>query len=189
MDRLLFAPLQKVEDADDGMLFVEGFASTETKDRQGEIVTAAAIKAALPDYLQGGVGNLREMHGLKAAGVVEKVAIDADKRTRISARVVDPIAIKKVRTGTYRGFSVGGKVLARDAANPKIVTKISLSEISLVDRPANPEAVIDLWKADGAGATEPSAEDIAKALAEMPEEERALVLIKASRRFPLPVHR
>ena len=28
-----------------------------------------------------------------------------------------------------------------------MITKIKLSEISLVDRPANPEAVIDLWKA------------------------------------------
>ena len=38
----------------------------------------------------------------------------------------------------------------RDGANPRIVTGVELTEISLVDRPANPEAVLSLWKRGGA---------------------------------------
>jgi hypothetical protein len=48
------------------------------------------------------------------------------------------------------GFSIGGRVTQRDPANRKIITGLELSEISLVDRPANPEAVIDLYKRQNA---------------------------------------
>ncbi|MFV4649119.1 hypothetical protein ACNJUT_21240, partial [Mycobacterium tuberculosis] len=38
--------------------------------------------------------------------------------------------------------------MARDPADPSVITSIRLNEISLVDRPCNPDATIDLWKAD-----------------------------------------
>jgi hypothetical protein len=145
-----FVPLLKVEDGDDGTLKVSGIASSEAKDRSDETITADAMRKALPDFFAHGTGNLREMHQLNAAGTVDEASVDEDtNKTLISTTVVDPIAVLKVRTGVYKGFSVGGRVLERDPKNRKIITKISLNEISLVDRPANPEAVIDLWKADG----------------------------------------
>lgn len=144
-----FAPLLKVEEAEDGTIKVYGIASTEKADRSGEILMASAVQAALPDFFAHGTGALREMHGLSAAGTVDEATINDDGDTLIEVTVVDPVAIKKVQTGTYKGFSVGGKVLERDTTNRKIITKIALNEISLVDRPANPGATIDLWKADG----------------------------------------
>jgi hypothetical protein len=145
----LFGRLRKVEEDDDGTLHVTGIASTETVDSAGEIVTAEAIRKALPDFMAHGTGALREMHGLRAAGKVDHAEIDDQNRTLIEATVVDPVAIKKVQTGVYKGLSCGGRVLGRDPKNRKIITEISLSEISLVDRPANSEAVLTLWKADG----------------------------------------
>jgi hypothetical protein len=145
-----FAPLLKVEEAEDGTLKVSGVASTETPDRAGEIVKAEAIREALPDFFAHGTGALREMHGLSAAGTVDEAEIDDSNKTLITATVVDPVAIKKVQTGVYKGFSIGGRVISRDKDNRKIITQIALNEISLVDRPANPEAVLDLWKADNA---------------------------------------
>jgi hypothetical protein len=145
----LFGRLRKVEEDDDGTLHVTGIASTETPDSAGEIVTADAIRKALPDFMSLGTGALREMHGLSAAGKVDRAEIDDANRTVIEGTVVDPVAIKKVQTGVYKGFSIGGRVLARDSKNSKIITKIALNEISLVDRPANSEAVLTLWKADG----------------------------------------
>lgn len=144
-----FAKLRKVIEDDDGTLEVEGIASTEAIDRDGEIIKASAIKAALPDFMDGGSGPLREMHRPIAAGKVVEATIDAKLRTIIKALVVDAGAVKKIQTGVLRGFSIGGKVLARDPKDWKIVTKIALTEISLVDRPACPDAVISLWKADG----------------------------------------
>jgi hypothetical protein len=62
-----------------------------------------------------------------------------------------------VTTGVYKGFSIGGKVLARDSKDKKIITKIALNEISLVDRPSNPEARFDVWKAAAVDPADPVA--------------------------------
>jgi hypothetical protein len=43
-------------------------------------------------------------------------------------------------------------VTARDPGDRKIITGLSLTEISVVDRPANPEAVFDCWKAASSAA-------------------------------------
>ena len=142
----LFGELTKIEDQPDGTLKVFGVASTGARDDAGEIVRPEAMKAALPDYAR--YPALREMHQPTAAGRTLEASVDGDGATRIVAHVVDPVAVAKVKSRTYSGFSIGGRVLARDPADASIITKIRLSEISLVDRPANPEAVIDLWKAD-----------------------------------------
>lgn len=150
----LFGTLTKIEDQPDGTLKVYGVASTGARDDAGEIVLPAAMQAALPDYAR--YPALREMHQPTAAGRTLEASVDDDGATRIVAHVVDPVAIAKVRSRTYAGFSIGGRVLARDPADASVITKIKLSEISLVDRPANPEAVIDLWKAETG--EEPAAE-------------------------------
>lgn len=142
----LYGAFSKVEEQDDGTIIVEGIASTETVDSDGEVVKASAIEAALPDYMRHGTGALREMHQPLAAGTAV-LAVEGGVTT-IKAHVVDPIAIKKVKTETYKGFSIGGKVLARDEAEKNTITGLRLVEVSLVDRPANPDAVLTMWKAD-----------------------------------------
>ena len=139
-----YGSIQKI-DAEQRMVF--GYASTEAVDMAGEIVLKSAIEAALDDYLE--FANLREMHQLSAVGTTEEASVD-DKGLYIGAKVVDDIAWGKVTSGVYKGFSVGGKTLARDPNNKKIITKMLLTEISLVDRPSNPEARFDVWKAAGA---------------------------------------
>jgi hypothetical protein len=94
-------------------------------------------------------GAIREMHQPRAAGAALSAEVDDDGATRLCAHVVDPVAVQKVKAGIYKGLSIGGKVLARDADDPSVITSIRLDEISLVDRPCNPEAVIDLWKSQG----------------------------------------
>lgn len=148
-----FAEISKVEENSDGTLSVEGIASTEAVDSDGEVVKAAAIEAALPDFMRYGTGNLREMHQPLAAGTIDKAEV-IDGKTIISATVVDPIAITKVKASVYKGFSIGGKVTERDLLNKKEVTGVKLVEISLVDRPANPEAVISMWKFEDADEAE-----------------------------------
>jgi hypothetical protein len=141
----LYGAIQKVEPQDDGTVRVHGIASSEVVDDQGEIVRADAMRAAMPDYMR--FPALREMHQLSAAGTTLEAEVGDDGATRIVAHVVDPIAITKVRNQVYRGFSIGGRVTQREAGNPKAITGLVLNEISLVDRPANPEAIFDCWKA------------------------------------------
>src|SRR6201981_288782 len=103
------------------------------------------MRTALPEYMR--FPALREMHQLSAAGTTLEAEVRDDGTTRIVAHVVDPVAVAKVKNQVYRGFSIGGRVLQRAAGNPKTITSLLLNEISLVDRPANPEAVFDCWKA------------------------------------------
>ena len=93
--------------------------------------------------MNGGKGSLREMHRADiAAGTVDEVSVDDDGYTRVVCSVVDEGSIRKLRKGVLRGLSVGGRVLKRDEKNSKIITKVSWSELSLVDRPCCSEAII-----------------------------------------------
>lgn len=135
-----YAPISKV---DDEQRMVYGYASTDTKDSQGDIVKLDAIEKALPDYMR--FANIREMHTMSAVGVAKSAEVD-EKGLYIGAKVVDETAWIKVKEGVYKGFSIGGKALKKSAG---VIEELRLTEISLVDRPANQECVIDMWKAEG----------------------------------------
>jgi Family of unknown function (DUF6582)/Caudovirus prohead serine protease len=125
---------------------VWGYASTEARDDQGEIVKRDALISALGDYMK--FANIREMHQLSAVGVATEAAVD-DKGLYVGAKIVDDQAWQKVVEGVYKGYSIGGRVTERDPADHKTITGLVLNEISLVDRPANPDAIFDYWKAGG----------------------------------------
>nr|DAS48273.1 MAG TPA: prohead serine protease [Caudoviricetes sp.] len=142
----LYAEIAKMEVQDDGTVKVWGYASSEAVDSDGEVIAAEAMKAAIPDYMK--FGAVREMHGSNAAGTAIEINVEDDGRTFFGAHIVDPVAVTKVKTGVYKGFSIGGSVTARDELNKSQITGLKLTEISLVDRPANPDAVFTCFKAD-----------------------------------------
>lgn len=142
----LFAAIEKADKQDDGTLKVYGYLSAEVVDSDGETVTADAMRAARDGYMA--FANVREMHDAKkAAGVAIEYEVQDDGRTWFGAHVVDPVAVLKVETGVYKGFSIGAKVPA-GGRDGKVIKAIDLREVSLVDRPANPEAVFVLAKAE-----------------------------------------
>jgi hypothetical protein len=140
----IYLPIAKV---DAERREVWGYASTEARDDQGEVVRREALIAALGDYMR--FANIREMHQLSAVGIAREAAVD-DRGLYVGARIVDDQAWQKVVEGVYKGYSIGGQITERDPADYKTITGLVLNEISLVDRPANPEAVFDYWKAAGA---------------------------------------
>lgn len=143
----LYAEIAKTEAQEDGTIKVYGYASSGAEDSDGETITSDAMKTALPDYMK--FGAVREMHDAKkAAGTAIEAEVQEDGRTWFGAHVVDPIAVKKVEAGVYKGFSIGGKVVKRDELNKRLIKAIKLVEVSLVDRPANPEAVFTMFKAE-----------------------------------------
>ena len=158
--KALYAEIAKVSEQEDGTLVVEGFASSGAVDSDGETITPDAMKAALPDYMK--FGALREMHQPSAAGTAIKAEVMDDGRTSFSALVVDPVAVKKVQAGVYKGFSIGGRVTERDKLDKSMIKGIKLIEVSLVDRPANPDAVMTCFKADRT--VEDDVEDLAELL-------------------------
>ena len=142
----LYGEISKTEEQSDGTIKVWGYASSGAVDSDGETITSEAMKAALPDYMK--FGAVREMHQSKAAGTAIEASVDADGRTFFGAHIVDSEAVKKVKANVYKGFSIGGKVTERDSLNKTIIKGLKLVEVSLVDRPANPEAIITIMKAD-----------------------------------------
>lgn len=139
----LFGAIEKFDKREDGTLLVSGIASSDSLDNEGQQITADAMRAALPDFMR--FGNIREMHDdHSAAGVCLSAAVMPDGKTHIETLIVDPVAVKKVLTGVYKGFSIGGEPLS---VQGKAITRLRLSEISLCDRPVNPECRLDLWKA------------------------------------------
>jgi len=139
----IFVPLAKV-DKDQRMVW--GWASTERKDSQGEIIKSDAIKKALPDYMEW--ANIREMHRPSAVGIAKEADVrnmpdGSGEGLYVGAKIVDDEAWNKVQEGVYKGFSIGAELVAKVANK---ITDIRLVEISLVDRPANPDCKIEVVK-------------------------------------------
>lgn len=158
LDLRLFVPFSKRDAQPDGSVIVEGIATKEEIDKQGEVVTYEASKAAFAEWTDafsratGGMslGNIREMHGPVAAG--KAIAWDADDATKaitLRAKIVDKAAAEKVREGVYTGFSIGapGSSVIRDMVGDlKRIVGYKLSETSLVDNPACPSALFSMAK-------------------------------------------
>jgi hypothetical protein len=149
-DKLAYFVPFDIEKIDKKERMVYGWASTECMDGQGEVVELAAIEEALPDYKKW--SNIREMHQPSAVGIAPEVEIK-EKGLWVGAKIIDDSAWKKVEEGVYKGFSIGGKALQKVAKfieklklSVPHITKLKLIEISLVDRPANPECVFQLVK-------------------------------------------
>src|SRR3954469_15185896 len=114
-------PITKV-DAEQRMVW--GYASTEALDEQGEIVKREVLEAALGDYMR--FANIREMHQPSAVGVAQEAVVD-NRGLYLAAKIVDNEAWGKVVQGVYKGFSIGGRVTARDPANRHVITGLALT--------------------------------------------------------------
>jgi Family of unknown function (DUF5872) len=131
----------------DGTLMVYGKATDDSVDIDQQICDDVWLDSAMPEWFKTG-GNIREQHSQIAAGVAKEYEKKGDGHY-ILTQVVDPISVKKVEMGVLKGFSIGIKNprVVRDtkAANGRIVDG-QIVEVSLVDRPANPNCQLVLAK-------------------------------------------
>lgn len=134
----VFAPIKEdfYEDEEGNLIIPHSIISDEIVDRDGEIVTAEAMKNALDKYMQ--FANIREMHQPVAIGKTLEIWQE-DKKTLIKAKIVAEEAIKKIKNKVLMGFSIGFKVLKKVE---NIFTEIEIFEISAVDIPSNYSAMI-----------------------------------------------
>ncbi len=149
----LHIPFEKV-DVENRRVF--GFATIDSVDRHGEVITAEASAAAFSAF----TGGLREMHQPLAVGKVvsfqqediydpesDKVYNGIFVETYVSKGAQD--TWEKVLDGTLKGFSIGGETTnTAEQYNPdddkfvRYITGYNLFELSLVDNPANPLATV-----------------------------------------------
>jgi hypothetical protein len=139
--------IEKADRNADGTMTVYGKATDDSIDIDQQICDGDWLKRAMPAWFKSG-GNIREQHSQIAAGVAKEYEAKADGHY-IGVLVVDPVSVKKVDAGVLKGFSVGIKNprVVRDskAANGRIIDG-QIVEISLVDRPANPNCQLVLAK-------------------------------------------
>ena len=165
----MLVPIRKVVESDDGTCECWGVAAEERTDRAKEKFdyarskphfvewsneTLAHTKKIHGDNEEGySLGNVRAMHGKVAAGKLIAINFnDADKQIEIGAKIIDPVEVKKVRSGTYRAFSIGGSYLDRwPDLEEKGITRYEAEphEISVVDRGAMINSNFTAIKADG----------------------------------------
>ena len=143
---------------------VSGFATLDNVDRQNDIVTTESSITAFKNFR----GNLREMHQPSAVGKIVSFKEDKyfDPTTKkfysgvyVSAYVSKGAqnAWEKVLDGTYTGFSIGGNIKEWDDAYDekidktiRVIKTYELSELSLVDNPANQFAnIVSIEKING----------------------------------------
>ena len=143
---------------------VSGFATLDNVDRQNDIVTTESSITAFKNVR----GNLREMHQPSAVGKIVSFKEDKyfDPSTKkfysgvyVSAYVSKGAqnAWEKVLDGTYTGFSIGGNIKEWDDAYDekidktiRVIKTYELSELSLVDNPANQFAnIVSIEKING----------------------------------------
>jgi len=151
----LYLPIVKIDKEN---RTVAGYATTEAVDKQGEIVSYDASKAAFADWQT--IGNIREMHEPIAVGKAIEIIPDDEKKAVYVKAMISKGAEdtwQKVKDGVLKGFSIGGNTLDKtvqiikdaDTHQDRQITRITkyrLNELSLVDNPANPESTFTLVK-------------------------------------------
>lgn len=130
------------ESEDNGPLVIEGYASDFGLDRQDEAFEPGAFDAGLKAYMENPV--LMYHHKMDTAlGQVKEARLD-QKGLWVRAEVDKPepntpVAdyYRKIKNGTIKGFSVGGKFYRRMTAAGQRIFKCDLREISITPMPVN----------------------------------------------------
>jgi len=134
-------PIDRVDEEE---RIVEGYAFVnETVPGEGGMrLKRTAMEGATGDYMKWGA--IREMHQPSAAGTALSVEWD-EKGARIRAKVVDDQAWKKVTERVYKAFSIG---VMPTVVRGKDVEQCMWAETSLVDRPKDQDATLDVFRFD-----------------------------------------
>lgn len=150
----VYAEIVKAERNSDGDLVVVGKATGPDLDLDQQICDPAWLGKAMPNWFSTGA-NIREQHSSIAAGVGTELEQNGDS-WMVTSLVVDPVSAMKVEKKVLKGYSIGisNPRVVKDAAAPggRIVDG-QIVEVSLVDRPCNPTAMLSLAKAAKPGMT------------------------------------
>ena len=131
-------------------IMIEGYASTNDVDRQGDIVPASVWTAGMENYLKNPVILAYHEHCEPIGRMVEH-RIDEKGlwiKARISAAAEDVFNL--VKDGVLTAFSIGFRIVDAEynsAAELFVVKELELHEISVVSVPANQNTIFSLSKA------------------------------------------
>jgi len=160
----IYTPFLRKERDADGVLWVEGKFTGPDLDSDGQRMDPTWLKSAIPAYMHGpSGGNVREGHSAqRPIGKAVEVWETDDHSWHMRAKIVDPVAEKKIEHGILSGFSIGvanyGLAKATNAPNG-MVCRGDVTEVSAVDRPSLPTAVLRMATLNKAAGTLEVVED------------------------------
>ena len=150
-DAAFFAvPITKVEENADGSLYVFGKATGPDLDLDQQIIDKDFAEGAVREWFKS-YGNVRQMHSVALAPAGKAVELTSEEDGEyIKAKVVEPGAIKLTKEGVYSAFSIGltqARIIADPVAKGGRIVDGIVTEVSLVDFPANPTCKFAVTKA------------------------------------------
>jgi HK97 family phage prohead protease/HK97 family phage major capsid protein len=131
-------------------IMIEGYASTNDADRQGDVVPTAVWEKGMENYLKNPIILAYHDHSEPVGRMVEH-RIDSKGlwiKARISAAAEDVFNL--VKDGVLTAFSIGFRIADAEynsAAELFVVKELELHEISVVSVPANQNTIFSLSKA------------------------------------------
>ena len=141
-----YAPttIKTVKDGDEWI--IKGYAATSDLDRQGDVITPEALKAAAEDLKKNTTVFYEHKHDQPPVGKVLDAGVDKGGlwvEVLISKTRADIWQL--IQEGILNKFSIGGKVISSqqkslDGINYNLITKMELFEVSIVGLPANVNA-------------------------------------------------
>lgn len=131
-------------------LRIEGYAAGFDRDRENEAFERGVFDKGLEKYFKRNPILCYHHHTDQALGVVEEAKLDG-KGLYVKARLDDPEpntpladVYNKVKSGTIKGFSVGGIFKRRMTPRGPMIHTADVAEISVTPVPMEPGSLFEL---------------------------------------------
>jgi HK97 family phage prohead protease/HK97 family phage major capsid protein len=151
LDKLLYLSSKFTASTEsDDSIYIEGYASTVDRDRQGDVIPMKAWNEGLHNYLKNPIILAYHNHQMPIGKMVEHKVTDQGLwiRAQIPSEVGD--VYRLIKKGILSAFSVGFRVRDADydhTTETFLVKDLELHEISVVSVPANQNTLFSLAKA------------------------------------------
>jgi HK97 family phage prohead protease len=147
----LCVPLETKQEGDEEELIISGHASTNDRDRSGDIITTDAWKnpKALKDYLKNPI--VLAFHDMSRP-IGKTIGHEVDEQgLKITARISKAAGniSQLIKEGIVSAFSVGFMIKDADFNNDTgdfIIKEVELFEVSVVSIPSNQNALFSIEK-------------------------------------------
>ena len=155
MTAFLPMSVEKSDKGESSDWYIEGLASTPDMDYQGDIIRPDAIdyKTVFEDH-----GWITYEHGKDVSDIIGE-PIDAftdedgfhikGKLYKASKKAQEVwnfqnMVSSESSKGRTLGFSIEGPIIARDPADPRVITKVQIKNVTVTYHPANPYAKMEV---------------------------------------------
>ena len=133
---------------------IRGYAATNDLDRQGDVITFSAMKAAAEDLKSNTTVFYEHKHDQPPIGKVLDAGVDDNGLwVEVMVSKTRPDIWQLIQEGILSKFSIGGKVATSKKEIDKVtgkefnlITGMDLFEVSIVGLPANPQATFSAEK-------------------------------------------